>query len=139
MNNFDFLGDGNKVAQPAQEMVATYAKSYFMINELNYNSHSGYTTCSVIVPDCLLTDTVDRMKTEFLNRYELTENDEDLYTQHYGNAAFLSAFDDKHNTTIMWYELDKPTLQYYQKLGDLMNGKEVDLVDLGFTLDTLDF
>ena len=139
MNNFDFLGDGNKVAQPAQEMVATYAKSYFMINELNYNSHSGYTTCSVIVPDCLLTDTVDRMKTEFLNRYELTENDEDLYTRHYDNAAFLSAFDDKHNTIIMWYELDKPTLQYYQKLGDLMNGKEVDLVDLEFTLATLDF
>ena len=94
MENNVNLGDGNKVAQPAQEMVATYAKSYFMINELNYNSHSGYTTCSVIVPDCLLTDTVDRMKTEFLNRYELTENDEDLYTQHYGNAAFLSAFDD---------------------------------------------
>ena len=139
MTNINFSGDGNQVVQPTQEMVATYAKSYFMINELNYNSHSGYTTCSVIVPDCLLTDTVDRMKTEFLNRYELTENDEDLQTEHYGNAVFLSVFDDKHNTTIMWYELDKPTLQYYQKLGDLMNGKEVDLVDLGFTLDTLDF
>jgi hypothetical protein len=113
--------------------------NFYIISELNYNSINGYTTCSVIVPDCLLTDTVDRMKTEFLNRYELTENDEDLYTQHYGNAAFLSAFDDKHNTTIMWYELDKPTLQYYQKLGDLMNGKEVDLVDLEFTLATLDF
>ena len=139
MENNVNLGDGNQVVQPTQEMVATYAKSYFMINELNYNSHSGYTTCSVIVPDYLLADTVDRLKTDFLKRYELTENDEDLHAEHYGNAVFLSAFDDKHNTTIMWYELDKPTLQYYQKLGDLMNGKEVDLVDLGFTLDTLDF
>lgn len=139
MENNVNLGDGNKVAQPAQKMVAIHANNYFMINELNYNSINGYTTCSVIVPDYLLADTVDRLKTDFLKRYELTENDEDLHTEHYGNAVFLSAFDDKHNTTIMWYELDKPTLQYYQKLGDLMNGKEVDLVDLGFTLDTLDF
>lgn len=139
MSKCNILGDGNKVAQPAQKMVATHANNYFMINELNYNSINGYTTCSVIVPDYLLTDTVDRLKTDFLKRYGLTENDEDLYTEHYGNAAFLSAFDDKHNTTIVWHELDKPTLQYYQKLGDLMNGKEVDLVDLGFTLDTLDF
>ena len=139
MENNVNLGDGNKVAQPAQKMVATHANNYFMINELNYNSINGYTTGSVIVPDYLLADTVDRLKTDFLKRYELTENDEDLHAEHYGNAVFLSAFDDKHNTTIMWYELDKPTLQYYQKLGDLMNGKEVDLVDLGFTLDTLDF
>ena len=114
-------------------------QSFCKISELNYNSINGYTTCSVIVPDYLLSDTVDRLKTDFLKRYELTENDEDLHTEHYGNAVFLSALDDKHNTTIMWYELDKPTLQYYQKLGDLMNGKEVDLVDLGFTLDSLDF
>ena len=139
MENNVNLGDGNKVAQPAQKMVATHANNYFMINELNYNSINGYTTCSVIVPDYLLSDTVDRLKTDFLKRYELTENDEDLHAEHYGNAVFLSAFDDKHNTTIMWYELDKPTLQYYQKLGDLMNGKEVDLVDLEFTLATLDF
>ena len=139
MENNVNLGDGNKVAQPAQKMVATHANNYFIINELNYNSINGYTTCSVIVPDYLLADTVDRLKTDFLKRYELTENDEDLHTEHYGNAVFLSAFDDKHNTTIMWYELDKPTLQYYQKLGDLMNGKEVDMVDLEFTLATLDF
>ena len=114
-------------------------QSFCKISELNYNSINGYTTGSVIVPDYLLSDTVDRLKTDFLKRYGLTENDEDLHTEHYGNAVFQSAFDDKHNTTIMWYELDKPTLQYYQKLGDLMNGKEVDLVDLEFTLDTLDF
>ena len=138
MSTCNILGDGNKVAQPVQEMVATHAKNYFMINELNYNSINGYTTCSVIVPDYLLSDTVDRLKTDFLKRYGLTENDEDLYTEHYGNAVFLSAFDDKHNTTIMWYELDKPTLQYYQKLGQLMNGADVDELDLQYHLDTIE-
>lgn len=138
MTKINFSGDGNKVAQPAQKMVAIHANNYFMINELNYNSINGYTTCSVIVPDYLLADTVDRLKTDFLKRYELTENDEDLHTEHYGNAVFLSAFDDKHNTTIMWYELDKPTLQYYQKLGQLMNGADVDELDLQYHLDTIE-
>lgn len=138
MSTCNILGDGNKVAQPAQKMVATHANNYFMINELNYNSINGYTTRSVIVPDYLLADTVDRLKTDFLKRYELTENDEDLHTEHYGNAVFLSAFDDKHNTTIMWYELDKPTLQYYQKLGQLMNGADVDELDLQCHLDTIE-
>ena len=138
MSTCNILGVGNKVAQPVQEMVATHAKNYFMINELNYNSINGYTTCSVIVPDYLLSDTVDRLKTDFLKRYGLTENDEDLYTEHYGNAVFLSVFDDKHNTTIMWYELDKPTLQYYQKLGQLMNGADVDELDLQYHLDTIE-
>ena len=138
MSTCNILGDGNKVAQPAQKMVATHANNYFMINELNYNSINGYTTRSVIVPDYLLADTVDRLKTDFLKRYELTENDEDLHTEHYGNAVFLSAFDDKHNTTIMWYELDKPTLQYSQKLGQLMNGADVDELDLQCHLDTIE-
>ena len=138
MSTCNILGDGNKVAQPVQEMVATHAKNYFMINELNYNSINGYTTCSVIVPDYLLADTVERLKTDFLKRYELTENDEDLHTEHYSNAVFLSAFDDKHNTTIMWYELNKPTLQYYQKLGQLMNGAYVDELDLQYHLDTIE-
>ena len=114
-------------------------QSFCKVSELNYNSINGYATSSLIVPEYLLPNIVDRLTADFKKRYELTENDEDLHTEHYGNAVFLSAFDDKHNTTIMWYELDKSTLQYYQKLGDLMNGKEVDLVDLGFTLDTLDF
>ena len=66
MENNVNLGDGNKVAQPAQKMVATHANNYFMINELNYNSINGYTTCSVIVPDYLLAVTVDRLITDFL-------------------------------------------------------------------------
>ena len=112
--------------------------TFYNVSELNYNSINGYSTCSVIVPGCLLADTVDRLKTDFLKRCELTENDEDLHTEQYGNSVFLSAFDDKHNTTIMWYELDKPTLQYYQKLGQLMNGADVDELDLQYHLDTIE-
>lgn len=70
-------------------------QSFCKVSELNYNSINGYTTCSVIVPDYLLSDTVDRLKTDFLKRYGLTENDEDLHTEHYGNAVFLSALDRK--------------------------------------------
>lgn len=111
---------------------------FYQVNELNYNSINGYATSSLIVPDYLLPNIVDRLTADFKKRYELTENDEDLYTEHYGNAVFLSAFDDKHNTTIVWYELDKPTLHYYQKLGQLMNSTDVDEFDLQCHLDTIE-
>lgn len=46
MNKKIIMGDGNKVAQPAQKMVATHAKNYFM----NDNYHWGDGNLVAILP-----------------------------------------------------------------------------------------